>query len=152
MEIICFCPTCGATNRLAGDGSIGAACRSCRTPLPIAPGSPAEPAKPITRCPVCGEDKLYVQKRFSQKLGCLIIAAGAAAVPWTYGLSLAVCALLDLFLYRLLPTITVCYVCATRIAGVPVNPQHHAYELMTAQTWEARAVNWRRRHDRSAQP
>ena len=104
----------------------------------------------LERCPVCGEDKLYVQKRFSQKLGCFIIAAGAAAVPWTYGLSLAVCALLDLALYRLLPSIAVCYVCASRIAGAPHNPDHRPYDLMTAQTWEARAVNWRKRHDRTA--
>lgn len=151
MEIICFCPTCGATNRLTGEGLGGAACRSCQTPIPVASTQPADTGGALARCPICGEDKLYIQKRFSQKFGCFIIAVGAAAVPWTYGLSLAACALLDLFLYRLLPTISVCYVCASRIAGVPVNPEHHAYDLMTAQTWEARAVNWRRRHDRSVQ-
>lgn len=156
MEIICFCPTCGSGNRLAKPLPAGPECRSCRAPLPMAP--PASQAAPsadsggLRRCPVCGEDKLYVQKRFRQKLGCLIIAAGAAAVPWTYGLSLAACALFDLILYRMLPTIAVCYVCATRIAGTRLDPELAPYDLMTAQTWEARSVTWRRRHDRSAGP
>ncbi len=149
MEITCFCPSCGASNRLAPAAPGAAPCRSCHATLPLAPAAAIEPGALLTRCPVCEEDKLYVQKRFSQKIGCLIIAVGAALVPWTYGLSLAACALLDLILYRLLPTITVCYVCAARIGGGRANPDHRPYDLMTAQTWEARAVNWRRRHDRS---
>jgi hypothetical protein len=156
LEIICFCPTCGASNRIAGPAAsapavaaAAAACRSCRAELPLDGSVAMEHGEFVTRCPVCGEDKLFVQKRLSQKVGCLVIAVGAALVPWTYGLSLAACALLDLILYKLLPTITVCYVCAARIGGVRANPDHHPYDLMTAQTWEARSVNWRRRNDRS---
>ena len=104
---------------------------------------------PLAACPICGEDKLYVQKSLDQKIGCLVLAAGAALVPWTYGLSLAVCALADWLLYRMLPSITVCYVCGARCSGWPLNPDHKTYDLMTAQTWEARSITWRRRHDRS---
>jgi hypothetical protein len=93
---------------------------------------------------VCGEDKFYVQKAFSQKAGCLIVAAGATLVPWTYGLSLAVCALLDWILYKILPSVTVCYICRASYGGIPLNPDHRPYELVTAQTWEARALAWRR--------
>jgi len=98
----------------------------------------------VTRCIVCGEDKFYVQKAFNQKVGCLIIAAGAALVPWTYGLSLGVCAAVDWLLYKLLPSVTVCYVCRASYGGLPLNPDHRPYDLMTAQTWEARALMWRR--------
>jgi hypothetical protein len=101
-------------------------------------------------CAVCGDDKFFIQKNFNQGLGCLIIAVGAVLVPWTYGLSLAVFALVDLVLYRLLAMITVCYVCGTRFIDTPLNPQHRAYDLMTAQTYEARSLNWRKRHDRAA--
>lgn len=103
-----------------------------------------------SRCMVCGDDKFYVQKAFDQRLGCLIVAVGAVLVPWTYGLSLAVCALADLLLYRRLPPLTVCYVCKARYAGYPTHPDHAAYDLMTAQTYEARSLTWRRRYDRSA--
>lgn len=101
------------------------------------------------RCVVCGDTKFFIQKDFNQKLGCAIVAAGAILVPWTYGLSLAAFALFDLALYSWLPMVTVCYVCSTRYRGLPLNPDHAKYDLMTAQTWEARSLNWRMRHDRS---
>lgn len=97
---------------------------------------------------MCGEDKLYLVKDFDQRIGCLIVAAGAALVPWTYGLSLAVCALADLLLYRSLPMIAACYVCGARFQGHPAGPDLRPYDLMTAQTYEARALAWRKRHDR----
>ncbi len=153
LEIIRFCPSCGVRNRTTpAPGSppeAGAVCGSCRAPLPLAREDPLSIDGPLRRCPICDDDKLYVQKRFDQRLGCLVIAAGAALVPWTYGLSLAVCALIDWALYRLLPDATVCYVCATRFCGPPPNPDHRPYDLMMAQTWEARGILWRRRNDRS---
>ena len=109
-----------------------------------------QPGRAVSTCAVCGDDKLYVQKDFSQKVGCLVVGIGAVLVPWTYGLSLAVCALADWLAYRMLPMITVCYICRTRYRGLPVNPNHRPFELMTAQTWEARTLTWRRLHDRSA--
>jgi len=98
----------------------------------------------VGRCLVCGEDKFYIQKAFSQKAGCMIVAAGAALVPWTYGLSLAACAALDWLLYKMLPSVTVCYICRASYSGLPLDPAHKPYDLMTAQTWEARALTWRR--------
>ena len=58
----------------------------------------------------------------------------------------AVCALLDLALYLWLPMIAVCYVCGARYAGLPLSPDHAPYDLMTAQTYEARSHNWHARH------
>lgn len=139
------CPGCGAAGRLELPVRTGqtAACRSCGVEMTLA--AAAGTSAPLVVCPICGDDKLYVQKDFSQKTGCLIVAIGAALVPWTYGLSLAACALLDLILYQRLPPLTVCYVCGSRHAGTPISPDHHPFDLMTAQTYEARSLSWRRR-------
>lgn len=71
-----------------------------------------------------------------------MVAFGAVLTPWTYGLSLAFMALVDFVLYQILPRVSVCYICKARYCGVPPNPAHGPYELLTAQTYEARAVNW----------
>ncbi|MBI3448344.1 MAG: hypothetical protein HY049_05440 [Acidobacteria bacterium] len=71
-----------------------------------------------------------------------MVALGAVLTPWTYGISLAVMALLDFILYQFLPRVSVCYVCKACFRGVPPHPAHGPYELLTAQTYEARAVNW----------
>ena len=150
MEISYSCPSCGGANRLSGGSPASRpACARCGEELPLAlPGAPD--IGPLTACRICGDDKLFIQKKFSQKIGCLIVGIGAVLVPWTYGLSLAVCAFIDFLLYRRLPLITVCYICGARYSGVPISPDHAPYDLMTAQTYEARSVNWRNRHDRSA--
>ncbi len=149
-EIRYRCPACGSGNRIADLGTPlpeRVTCRSCRAALrPAAPEGWA-PGQPPVRCVVCGDDKLYIQKDINQKVGCLVVGIGALLVPWTYGLSLALCALIDYILYRLLPSITVCYVCGSRYRGLPLPANAGPYDLVTAQTYEARAINWRRFND-----
>lgn len=149
-EVLCFCPSCGATTTVAPPLTApGPPCRGCARPLPIAEPAALRPGRPIERCAVCGDTKLFTQKDFNQKLGCVVVAIGAVLVPWTYGLSLAVCAAIDALLYWRLPLATTCYVCSSRYRGVPLNPAHGKYDLMTAQTYEARSLTWRRLNDRS---
>lgn len=146
------CPSCGTVNRRTlplDAGASGIPCRACEAPLHFQAAGAVQPGRAVTSCAACGDDKLYIQKDFNRALGCLIVGVGAALVPWTYGLSLAACALLDLVAYRMLPMITVCYICGTRYRGLPLNPGHHPFELMSAQTWEARSLTWRRLRDRS---
>lgn len=149
--VITFCPRCGIANSLpvssAGLGRVPAPCRRCANPLPIQAPDAIRAARMVTICGICGDDKLYTQKDFNQKIGCLVLAVGAALVPWTWGLSLGVCALADFLLYRVLPSITVCYVCGSRYRGLPINPEHLPFELVTAQMWEARSLNWKRLND-----
>jgi len=146
-EIRYHCPGCGAGNGIAvgGDPLPGAVdCRACNTTLRLTAPETLTPGRPPARCAVCGDDKLYIQKDMSQKVGCLVVGVGALLVPWTYGLSLAVCALIDFALYRLLPFITVCYVCASRYRGMPLPDDARPFDLLTAQTYEARSITWRR--------
>ncbi|HKY31314.1 MAG TPA: hypothetical protein VJV23_02175 [Candidatus Polarisedimenticolia bacterium] len=153
MDIRFVCPSCGKGSPALAIPSSGGlpsrlTCPSCRSPLPVRTPEAARPG-PLAVCPLCGDDKLYVRKDLDQKVGCAVIAAGAALVPWTYGLSLAVCAAADWILYRALPTVTVCYVCAARYRGFAGHPGRGPYDLMAAQTWEARALHWKRANDRS---
>ena len=47
------------------------------------------------KCPACESSHFYLQKDFNKILGCGIIIVGIIFVPMTYGLSLAVVALID---------------------------------------------------------
>lgn len=136
------CPRCGRVLRLAANPAAPAAdCEGCGESIPLAGGAALEGEAPA-RCHVCGSPYLFSQKDFNQKLGCLIVLGGAVLVPWTYGLSLPVVALIDLALYRLLPRVSVCYICSARYRGVRPRADHGAYDLHTAQAWEARGRNW----------
>jgi hypothetical protein len=67
----------------------------------------------VETCPLCGCRHLYRQRDFNRAWGCLLVAVGAALVPWTFGLSLLVFALFDWWLYRRLAEAVVCYRCDT---------------------------------------
>jgi hypothetical protein len=64
-------------------------------------------------CPLCGCRHLYRQRDVNRALGCLVVAVGAALAPWTWGLSLVLLALVDLWLWFRMPMATVCYRCDT---------------------------------------
>jgi len=70
---------------------------------------PEEAPDTVARCPVCACKHLYRQRDVNRGLGCLLVAIGAALVPWTYGLSLLVLAGVDLWLYLRLEECVVCY-------------------------------------------
>ncbi len=144
-----MCPACGRAGSHPGlPFAAVAQCRHCAARLPLESPSSARSGEPVRVCPLCGDDKLFQQKDFPTKVGCLILAVGAALVPWTWGLSLPVLALADLALYRALPSVTKCYVCGAQLRGLPLSPDHGPFDLLAARTWEARALAWRRRHDR----
>jgi hypothetical protein len=137
------CPGCGRSlSPGAGEHAAPPGCPRCGESIPLAGGTPPEGSAPRI-CLVCGCPDLHWRKDFPQKAGCLIVLAGAALVPWTWGLSLAVVALVDLILYRALPKVAVCYVCRARYRGVPPHPSQGPYDLLTAQRREARALDWR---------
>lgn len=134
------CPRCGRSIPV-GKTAGSADCSTCGERIALARRYEPVPTAPET-CAVCGSERLYWRKDFNQKLGCALIALGAVLTPWTYGLSLAALALVDLVLYQRLPRVTVCYVCGATYRGVPPHPSHRPFDLMTAQTCEARAIHW----------
>ena len=111
MRVRTQCRECGlpfdATLVVGGE----LACPECGTARQVAADGWSE--REVHSCPICGCRHLYRQRDFNRALGCLLVAVGAALVPWTYGLSLIVLSLFDLWLYRRLRDAVVCYRCDT---------------------------------------
>ena len=67
----------------------------------------------LKTCPRCGCGDFYCQKDFNRRLGVALFAVAAVLSIWTYGLSFVVLWLADLYLYRVLGKVVVCYKCST---------------------------------------
>jgi len=78
-------------------------------------------------CPCCGCRQFYITKDFNQALGCLIMGVGIVLVPWTFGLSLPVFALIDWLLYRRIPAVTCCYRCGSEFRGFVTSKEFKAF-------------------------
>jgi hypothetical protein len=109
------CPGCGATRLVATEG--------WRDGPPAGDGG-------VDICPLCGCRHLYRQRDFNRALGCLLVAAGAALVPCTFGLSLPVFGLADLWLYRRLRDAAVCYSCDTVYRDARPGPRQGDFDLL----------------------
>jgi hypothetical protein len=82
----------------------------------------------IQACPSCGAKDLYRQKDFPRKIAIPIVGVAALLVPWTYGLSLIVAAVIDFILYRRTKWMTVCYKCRAEFRGIALNPAHKEFD------------------------
>jgi hypothetical protein len=69
-------------------------------------------------CPVCTRQDFYKQKDFNRKIGVALFILAAILSFWTYGLSLVALYLVDLFLFRKLPMVAICYKCRTNFRNV----------------------------------
>ena len=118
------CPGCGSARAVARDGWT------------------AGPDARVEVCPLCGCRHLYRQRDFNRALGCALVAVGAALVPWTFGLSLPVFGLVDLWLWRRLKDAVVCYRCDTVYRDARPGPRQGDFDLLNhdvlnyGKTWE----------------
>jgi hypothetical protein len=95
----------------------------------------------VDACSRCSSTALYVQKDFDQRLGCAILAAGAAlalGVSWRFGgiwfvPVLLVFAAADLVLARLVKPVVICYQCDTEYRDVPDASSVRAYDPHVAE-------------------
>lgn len=119
------CPACGAARPVSSEGWMDV------------------PDGRVEVCPICGCRHLYRQRDFNRALGCLLVAIGAALVPWTFGLSLPVFGLVDLWLYRRLRDAVVCYRCDTVYRDARPGPRQGDFDLLKhdvlkyGKAWEA---------------
>lgn len=111
-------------------------CEGCRKEFPTFTGGPSPETKGLSRCFLCGGERFYTQRDFNQRLGCLIAGVGAALSPFTYGISLLACLIVDLVLYFVLKEATLCYRCGAVYRGLPKNPEHGAFDLHVAEVVE----------------
>jgi hypothetical protein len=111
-----------------------------QTPLPTS-------SMPLSVCPECGCRDLFVRKRFPQKIGLgLVIGAAVAflilaARRETFYVGVAILigvVILDLILYPFFGNTTECYRCRRNFPHTPINPQHHGFDLATAEKYRQR--------------
>jgi hypothetical protein len=115
------CPGCGESRAVAAEGWDQGA---------------------VEVCPLCACRHFYRQRDVPRALGCLSVAAGAALVPWTFGLSLLAVTLVDLWLYRRLRDAVVCYRCDTVYRDARPRPGQGDFDLLKhdvlkyGKTWQ----------------
>ena len=111
MEMTLTCPGCGSAVSVHPSSSASlAACEVCHQEIPVHFTALHEEGM-LRDCPCCGRKDFYRQKDFNRKLGVGLFAVAAIVSLWTYGLSLVALWLLDLFLFRRLGNVVVCYNC-----------------------------------------
>lgn len=135
------CPRCERPSLQEVGPDSELVCDNCdhRQALPPAAVDGGELVDPLAVCLACGSRRLFAQKDFNRKLGVGIVVVGAALSPWTYGLSLLACMLLDYGLYRIVPEITVCYGCDAIHRGFEHNPLHRAHDPLLAERFRRQA-------------
>ena len=107
------CPECGSGIHIHPKVSAEAAqCSVCQHVVELNCSTDLEGGQ-VKQCPVCGRHDFYSQKDFNRKIGVLLFIVAAIASIYTYGLSLVFLYLIDLFLFRKLKPIVVCYKCQT---------------------------------------
>ena len=116
------CPSCGRAVELAPGAS--GACRHCGAAVSL-----PEAGTDVEACLACGCEELYRHRDFNQKLGLAIIAAGAGlCFVWPYW-PLALAAVVDFALYKLLPDVGICYRCKAHHRGFGNVSRLSAFDL-----------------------
>jgi hypothetical protein len=80
--------------------------------------TPAHEQDELCECAVCARQDFYQQKDFNRMIGVTLFVIAAILSIWTYGISLIVLYLVDVFLFRRLKPIAICYKCRTIYRGV----------------------------------
>lgn len=86
------------------------------------------PEETLEACRSCGAKDLYLQKDFPRKIAIPVVIVAAILVPWTYGASLIVAAVIDFIIYRRTKWMTVCYKCRSEYRGFNPNPAHKEFD------------------------
>lgn len=118
MTIHLTCPECGSGVHIYPDiGAQEAKCEVCQHIIPLHI-KPAHVESKLESCPCCERKDFYSQKDFNRKIGVILFVIAAILSIWTYGMSLVALWLVDLFLFRRLSPIAICYKCQTIFRNV----------------------------------
>ena len=111
MTVTLTCSECGsAVSVYPSEGAKAASCDVCSHQIPLN-FEEEHMGGVLKKCPCCGRRDFYQQKDFNRKIGVALFVVAALVSPWTYGLSLVALWLADLFLFRRLGSVAVCYKC-----------------------------------------
>lgn len=118
MTVHLTCPECGSGVNIYPDKAASEAqCEICQHIIPVTFQDSHMESK-LEQCPCCQRKDFYSQKDFNRKLGVILFVIAAILSIWTYGMSLVALWLLDLFLFRRLSPIAICYKCQTIFRNV----------------------------------
>lgn len=118
MSVQITCTGCGSSVEVLPDvNAHKVQCEVCQHITDVK-FTPAHEQGELKECPVCTRMDFYKQKDFNRKIGVALFVIAAILSVWTYGLSLVALYLVDLFLFRRLAMVAVCYKCRTNFRHV----------------------------------
>ncbi len=113
MEVQITCPSCGSGIEVHPDHNAHKVqCEICQHVVDVKFTLEQEGGV-LKECPVCSRMDFYKQKDFNRIVGVTLFIIAAILSIWTYGLSLVALYLVDLFLFRKLSMVAICYKCKT---------------------------------------
>jgi hypothetical protein len=139
MRVALACAACGDRAEAVLPART-AICRACRSGTALeSPASQPVPSH-LGFCVRCGESRLYRQKDLDRRKGLATVAAGAAIslalLPFSplaaYGV-LGGLAVVDLWLYRRLPEVAICYRCRSEHRGYATRGEIDPFDLLTLE-------------------
>ncbi len=140
MRLTFRCPACSRT--IATDAAPQSRAVSCPCGWQRPISDEAWQGDHPRECLACGNSDLWRQKSFPQRLGLLIIAVQVGLTTmfwswhrpvWTYA-TLIFFAVLDMFLFAVLPDVLVCYRCRAR-HGTSGGEDRTTFDLETAERY-----------------
>lgn len=146
MQLVFQCPACRQPTR-SEITAAGDVCRCMHCDWRRELGEEDVRAEKPARCLICGCGDLWRQKDFPQKLGLLIVAAGAllSTIAWAYmrpllalGVLMAF-ALVDMLLYAFMQDVLVCYRCGARHRHAHPDASYPAFDLEVAERYRQEA-------------
>lgn len=118
MEVQITCKECGSSVEVVPDHNAHKVeCGVCKHVMDAHFTTEHEEGT-LKECPICSRQDFYKQKDFNRKIGVVLFVIAAILSIWTYGLSLVALYLLDLFLFRKLSLVAICYKCQTNFRRV----------------------------------
>lgn len=118
MEIQITCDKCGSSIDVHPNSNAHKVdCGVCQNVMNVH-FTPEQEKGTLKECPVCTRQDFYKQKDFNRKIGVALFVVAAILSIWTYGLSLVALYLVDLFLFRKLALVAICYKCRTNFRRV----------------------------------
>ena len=132
MNLNANCESCGSPifSDLA-DGFIE--CKSCSTQYVT-----KNRVFDFSECIICNCTRFYRQKAFPALIGIGIVLIGAVLVPFTYGISLMIVALIDFIIYRKVGVMAVCYLCQAEYRNGEIPKKILAFRHHMAEGYEKR--------------
>ncbi len=144
MRVAVYCTECLTRIELPPpetEAAGQAPCPSRHSSISFSHSDAVQRGEKVDRCSRCASTALYVQKDFDQRIGCAILALGAAlglGVSWKFGgvwfvPVLLAFAALDYVLARRIPPVVICYRCDTEYREVPDAGSYRPYDPHVAE-------------------